>query len=220
MYYVRVGAFALVGCSPLPLFRLSGREIFATTDAGTRRSHDVVGDWVPTVKEQDEHGHIVEAMRRDMERICVSGGVMVESMLEHRRFSHVSHLFATLRGTLDGDVSPGHALLCLAPHSAVVGHPRAGADVVIVREELGARGFYGGAIAWVGAGGSVDAAAVLRSAEFENGSISMRSGAGIVAASDASAEFEECVVKSEPIRMAVAAAERAHGPGGPTASRT
>jgi isochorismate synthase EntC len=65
------------------------------------------------------------------------------------------------------------------------------------------RGNYAGPVGWVGAAGDGEFAVALRCAQLDGGSARLHAGAGIVAGSDAGAEWEETSAKFEPMLRAL-----------------
>jgi menaquinone-specific isochorismate synthase len=91
----------------------------------------------------------------------------------------------------------------LFPTSAVAGTPRAAAlDFILTHEGL-ARGWYSGAVGRVDVG-DVDLAVALRCAHVREGVVRVFAGAGIVAGSDAQAEWDETARKMTPVLGALA----------------
>jgi 6-phosphogluconate dehydrogenase (decarboxylating) len=72
-----------------------------------------------------------------------------------------------------------------------------------VRAELEKRGIaYAGAVGYFGADGSVDTCIVLRTACFKDGIMHIQAGGGVVADSDADAEYDETLHKARALRRA------------------
>ena len=84
------------------------------------------------------------------------------------------------------------------------------------------RGFYGGAVGYLGYDGNLDTAITIRSAVLRDGQAHIHSGAGIVAGSVPELEFEETEHKAAALRraieQAVAPADAARGRSGAAAS--
>jgi anthranilate synthase component 1 len=72
--------------------------------------------------------------------------------------------------------------------------------------EREARGPYGGAIGYFSADGDVDTCIALRTALVMDGVMHVQAGAGVVADSDAEAEYAECVNKARALFAAAKAA--------------
>ena len=79
---------------------------------------------------------------------------------------------------------------------------------IIEELEPSRRGIYGGAVGYVSYSGNVDLAIAIRTLVAKGESIYVQAGAGIVAGSVPSAEFEESVNKARAVLAAVELARR------------
>lgn len=201
MFLFKGPAFALAGSSPLRMLALKGRSLAVETDGGTRPIVAVGGneEWVPTIKERQEHQLLVAALHSDIRSVVEPGSMVAGESLVERRFSHVRHLFASAGGTLKGSITPGELLRSLSPHGAVTGAPRAGAIAVIERVEGAPRGPYGGIVGTVGPVLEMDVACVIRSFVQAAGVVAIQTGAGIVELSEAEDEYDECLDKARAL---------------------
>jgi anthranilate synthase component 1 len=73
--------------------------------------------------------------------------------------------------------------------------------------EHGPRGVYSGAVLYVDYAGNLDSCIAIRTIELRDGVASVQAGAGIVADSKPSSEYEETLNKSRALQNAVAIAE-------------
>ena len=79
---------------------------------------------------------------------------------------------------------------------------------IIAEKEPSCRGFYAGALGYFGYDGNLDSCIMLRTALIKNGVIHIQAGAGVVADSIPSAEYQETVNKASALFKAVAIAEQ------------
>lgn len=200
MFLLVRGDEALVGASPMVLLRVASGRVEAETDGGTRRVRPGTSvdelDWTPNDKEVDEHTQVVDRLADDLAALTVARSVRESYRLKPRVFSHVAHLFAAMTGDLLPDLAPSDALRMLAPHGALVGHPRQAAAELIMEAEHSWRGPYGGFVATHGPDGYLDATPVLRSVWTSGSTATMRTGAGVVTNSKAADEYRECLDKA------------------------
>jgi anthranilate synthase component 1 len=68
------------------------------------------------------------------------------------------------------------------------------------------RGIYGGAVGYFGFDGGHDSCIVIRTASLRNGTASIQAGAGIVADSVATSEYQETISKSKGVLRALSLA--------------
>ncbi|MCB1885474.1 MAG: chorismate-binding protein, partial [Geminicoccaceae bacterium] len=70
------------------------------------------------------------------------------------------------------------------------------------------RGFYGGAVGWLGADGDLDTCIALRTALIKDGRMYVQAGGGVVADSVPAAEYEESRNKAKALIRAAEEAVR------------
>jgi anthranilate synthase component 1 len=70
------------------------------------------------------------------------------------------------------------------------------------------RGIYGGAMGYIGWGGNMDMAIAIRTAVIKDGTLYVQAGAGVVADSVPTLEWEETMNKARAIFRAVALAQK------------
>jgi anthranilate synthase component 1 len=70
------------------------------------------------------------------------------------------------------------------------------------------RGFYGGAVGYLGFDGQMDTCIGIRSAVAAGGRIHLQAGAGIVADSDPGREYQETIYKLQALLSAFSLLER------------
>jgi anthranilate synthase component 1 len=70
------------------------------------------------------------------------------------------------------------------------------------------RGIYGGAMGYIGWGGNMDMAIAIRTAVIKDGTLYVQAGAGIVADSVPTLEWEETMNKARAIFRAVSLAQK------------
>jgi isochorismate synthase EntC len=116
----------------------------------------------------------------------------------------VVHLATAIEVDLSPD-APGALDLAriLHPTPAVGGWPVNESRELIAENEKMARGRYAGPVGWVDQNGDGEFAIALRSAEIEGDTARCFAGAGIVAGSDADAEWGETERKLAPILKAL-----------------
>ena len=110
------------------------------------------------------------------------------------KYSHVQHIESTVTGTLDPEKDAFDAVRASFPAGTLSGAPKIRAMEIIDELEESPRGPYGGGVGYVSWDGSADFAIVIRSATIEGDQpqrITVQAGAGIVADSDPTAEYEE-----------------------------
>jgi anthranilate synthase component 1 len=122
------------------------------------------------------------------------------------RYSHVMHIVSGVSGRLREDVGPVDVLRATFPHGTVSGAPKVRAMEIIDDLEPTARGPYAGAVGYIDFSGNLDTAIALRTMVVGGGKAWVQAGAGVVADSDPTAEYHECMNKAAAVLAAVLAA--------------
>ena len=218
LFYVRHPAFEVVGASPELLLRVEGDALTTHPIAGTRprgadeREDERIADELQRdPKERAEHVMLVDLGRNDLGRVAVAGSVAVTRYMEVERYSHVLHLVSHVEGRLRPGLDALDALRSVFPAGTLSGAPKVRAMQLIAQLEGERRGIYGGAVGYLGYDGNLDTAIAIRSAVLRDGALHLHAGAGIVAGSVPSSEFEETEHKAAAMRGALAAAAEATG---------
>ena len=213
-FFMRIGAKTLVGSSPEELVKLSDRTASTAPIAGTRPRGATPADDAALErelksdeKENAEHVMLVDLGRNDLGRVCETGSVKVDSFARVERYSHVMHLVSTVTGTLSKGRDAFDLVRAAFPAGTLTGAPKVRAMELIAEFEKSPRGIYGGAAGYFSLTGDMDLAIVIRTMVLEGRTLTMRSGAGIVADSDPDREYDETINKAKAVFEAVRFAE-------------
>jgi len=151
---------------------------------------------------------LVDLHRNDIGRVSVVGSVKVSDMMTVERYSHVMHITTNVTGTLDRQHTALDALRVSLPVGTVSGAPKIRAMQIIDELEPTRRGPYGGAVGYVDFAGNMDTCIALRTIVYKDGIFDVQAGAGIVADSVPSSEYEETMNKARAMLKAVEIAQR------------
>jgi anthranilate synthase component I len=206
-------AYDIVGSSPEALVKVTGRRAITHPIAGSRPrgktpedDQRLAEDLLADPKERAEHVMLVDLGRNDLQRVCEPGTVDVVQFMDVSRYSHVMHL----ESTLVGEISPGRTaydvLAATFPAGTLAGAPKPRALSLIEQYEPSRRGVYGGVVGYLDFHGDLDMAIAIRTAVVRDGVAHVQAGAGIVADSLPSAEYDETVNKAAAALRAVATA--------------
>ena len=215
MFFIRMGGRSIVGSSPEMLVRVEGRHAITHPIAGTRprgktEEEDVrLGEELKrNEKERAEHVMLVDLGRNDIGRVCDYGTVRVPTYMTLERYSHVMHLVSVVEGQLAEGRDRLDALVSCFPAGTVSGAPKVRAMQIINELEPTRRGLYAGAVGYLDFAGNLDFCIAIRSILLEGGKAYIQAGAGIVADSNPTAEYEETRDKA---RAMIRALELAQG---------
>jgi anthranilate synthase component I len=214
MTYLKLGDLALVGASPEPLVRVEGRRVMTRPAAGTRRrgatpEEDALlaEELLADAKERAEHVMLVDLGRNDLGRVAEIGTVQLENFMEVERYSHVMHIVSTVEGILREQYTALDAVAAAFPAGTVSGAPKVRAMEIIDELEPTRRGPYAGATGYYGIDGRLDTCITLRTALLKGSHAYFQAGAGVVADSVPSMEYEETRNKAGAIVRALEVAK-------------
>jgi anthranilate synthase component 1 len=224
LFYLDFGDFQLAGSSPEILVRLRDGKITIRPLAGTRPrgatpAEDLAleQELLADPKERAEHLMLLDLGRNDVGRVAMlkdrganappqtpkSPRVRVTASFFVERYSHVMHLVSNVEGDAPEGLDPVDVVMAALPAGTLSGAPKVRAMEIIDELEIEKRGIgYAGAVGYFGADGSVDTCIVLRTALFKDGVMYVQAGGGVVADSDADAEYDETLHKARALRRA------------------
>jgi anthranilate synthase component 1 len=214
MFFIRMGDRSIVGSSPEMLVRVEGRHAITHPIAGTRprgksEEEDLrLGEELKrNEKERAEHIMLVDLGRNDIGRVCDYGTVRVPTFMALERYSHVMHLVSVVEGQLAEGRDRLDALVSCFPAGTVSGAPKVRAMQIINELEPTRRGFYAGAVGYLDFAGNLDFCITIRTMLLEGGKAYIQAGAGIVADSNPTAEYEETRDKARAMIRALELAQ-------------
>jgi anthranilate synthase component 1 len=214
MYFMRMGPLSVVGSSPEMLVRVEGSRAETHPIAGTRprgrtTEEDLrLGEELKrNEKERAEHVMLVDLGRNDLGRVCAYGTVRVPQFMGLERYSHVMHLTSTVEGTLADEADRLDALVSCFPAGTVSGAPKVRAMEIIAALEPSRRGLYAGAVGYLDFAGNLDFCIAIRTVVVIGSRAYLQAGAGIVADSNPSAEYEETRDKARALVRALELAQ-------------
>ena len=204
----------IVGSSPEMFVRLEGRTASLRPIAGTRpRGADSDADaalaqeLLADPKERAEHVMLVDLGRNDLGRVCEYGTVRVSDFFTVEKYSHVMHIVSHVEGKLRPELTAFDLVRAAFPAGTVSGAPKVRALEIISELEPDARGAYAGMVGYFGFDGAMDACLAIRTMVGRGSTFSVQAGAGIVADSNPSTEFQETVNKASAMLKAIDVAE-------------
>jgi len=204
----------LVGSSPEMFVRLEDRTASLRPIAGTRpRGADSNADaalaqeLLADPKERAEHVMLVDLGRNDLGRVCEYGTVRVSDFFTIEKYSHVMHIVSHVEGKLKPELTAFDLVRASFPAGTVSGAPKVRALEIIAELEPEARGAYAGMVGYFGFNGNMDTCLALRTMIARGNTFSVQAGAGIVADSNPTAEFQETVNKASAMLRAIDLAE-------------
>jgi len=204
----------LCGSSPEMFVRLEGRTASLRPIAGTRpRGADNAADdalaqeLLADPKERAEHVMLVDLGRNDLGRVCEYGTVRVSDFFTVEKYSHVMHIVSHVEGKLKPELTAFDLVRAAFPAGTVSGAPKVRAMEIIADLEPDARGAYAGMVGYFGFDGAMDTCLAIRTMVGRGNTVSVQAGAGIVADSNPTTEYQETVNKASAMLRAIDTAE-------------
>ncbi|GGQ33084.1 hypothetical protein GCM10010279_46810 [Streptomyces mutabilis] len=183
--------------SPELYLRRVGRTMESGPIKGTgRRARDLRD------KDYAENVMIVDLVRNDLGRVCVTGSVTVPALCAVEEHPGLVHLVSTVRGELTGGTGWAALLAATFPPGSVTGAPKTSVLRVISALETAPRGPCCGGIGWVDADrGTGELAVGIRTFWIDRATeggpvLRFGTGAGITWRSDPERERDETELKA------------------------
>jgi anthranilate synthase component 1 len=201
---------AVLSSSPERLVELRGdlvqtRPIAGTWPRGsnpdTDREHS--RSLLAHPKERAEHIMLIDLERNDLGRVCRPGTVEVNELMVLETYTHVHHMVSNVRGRLRPATTPVDVIRAVFPGGTITGCPKVRCMEIIAELEGQGRGFYTGSMGYIGRDGSMDLNILIRSMLVHGREVRFRTGAGIVADSDARREVAETEAKAKGLLNAL-----------------
>ncbi len=220
-YYFDFKECSYFGASPETFVKIKNDLMETHPIAGTRsRGLNLAQDELQaeqlrkSVKENAEHLMLVDLARNDLGKVSVAGTVLVQNFKNILRLTNVMHLVSKVVGKKKIDKSNLDVFCACFPAGTLSGAPKVRAMEIISQQESTKRGLYGGAVVAFDHAGDLDSCIAIRSVEIKSEGhwqiAILRAGAGIVADSKASKEYEEVQHKLKAILRAIEIVETKH----------
>ena len=210
MFYLELPGITLVGSSPEPMVTNRGGRAVIRPIAGTRprggnpaADAELASELAADEKERAEHIMLVDLARNDLGRVSQPGTVEVTSLMEIERYSHVMHMVSEVEGVLEEGYGNYELLKASFPAGTVAGAPKVRASEIIDELEPEARGPYAGAVGYLSYSGEMDTCIAIRTVVVHDGLASIQAGAGIVADSVPTREYDETRNKARALLRAI-----------------
>jgi para-aminobenzoate synthetase component I len=209
--YLANPLLTLLSSSPERFLRLSNGRVETRPIKGTApRSPEPSRDealrqgLAQSAKDRAENLMIVDLLRNDLGRVCRVGSVRVSKLFDIESFARVHHMVSTIEGELDSGRDAFDLLRACFPGGSITGAPKRRAMEIIEELEDCRRGIYCGSIGYIGFDGTMDSNIAIRTLTVRDNELEFWAGGGIVADSQASAEYQETLDKAAAILEALA----------------
>ena len=150
-------------------------------------------------KERAEHTMSVDLVRNDLGRIARPGSVAVPRFMAVEPFPTVQHMVSTVEARARPGLGLADLLRAVLPGGSVTGAPKHAVCAHLAEAEAGPRGFYCGALGWIGPDGDLDLALPIRTAQIQGNRVTYWAGGGITHRSEPGREWAELLLKTRAI---------------------
>lgn len=195
----------ILSFSPERFFALADGRIETRPMKGTARRHadpiedaEAIATLASDPKQRAENLMIVDLLRNDISRVTEAGSVAVPSLFHVESYPTVHQMISVVEGRIKPGLGAVDVLRGLFPCGSITGAPKLRAMQIIHEVERFGRGLYTGSIGHISPDGVANFNVVIRTIVLEKGERSgtVGLGSGIVADSQPSAEWQECLDKS------------------------
>ncbi len=202
----------LLCSSPERWLTKAGLRIISQPIKGTARrgrdpetDHIIKRELLNSEKEKAENIMIVDLVRNDLGRIAETGSVQVDELLGLYSFPAVHQLISTISATLKTNTAFTEILKAAFPMGSMTGAPKISAMEIIQQTEIFDRGLYSGSVGYIDPQGNFDFNVVIRSILYnqDSGRALFPAGSAITVHCDPTAEYHECLLKSNSMRKAL-----------------
>lgn len=152
-------------------------------------------------KNRAENLMIVDLLRNDLSKRAAPGSVKVNKLFELQSFANVHHLVSHISAQLPCNpkntaiLENIEALKAAFPGGSITGAPKKRSMEIIQALEVQARGVYCGSIGFINHDGDMDTNIAIRTLAFDQDTLCVWGGGGIVADSTAQSEEDESLTK-------------------------
>ncbi|WP_312242896.1 aminodeoxychorismate synthase component 1 [Pantoea sp.] len=200
--FLRLHGSAILSLSPERFLKLEDGVIETRPIKGTLpRLDDVQADRLQaqklaaSLKDRAENLMIVDLMRNDIGRVAAPGSVSVPELFVVEPFPAVHHLVSTVHARLQAGLRATDLLRACFPGGSITGAPKIRAMEIIDELEPHRRNAWCGSIGYLSLCGRMDTSITIRTLIAENQQLYCAAGGGLVADSDAEAEYQETLHK-------------------------
>lgn len=206
--YFKVHGKYILSATPERFLCKRGSKLISQPIKGTaKRSSDLIEDEAikqqlrNDIKEQAENVMIVDLVRHDLTKSAVKGSVKVDELFGIYSFPQVHQMISTVSCELNPDIHFIDAIKNAFPMGSMTGAPKVKAMKLIEEYEVTKRGIYSGSFGCISPDGDFDFNVVIRSILYnaESNYLSFQVGGAITYQSNATLEYEECLLKASAI---------------------
>ena len=203
----------IAGSSPELLVAKQGRRCVTCPIAGTRprgqgteETRRLARELLASEKERAEHLMLVDLERNDLGRVSEWRSVRVKDFMRLEKYARVIHIVSEIESRIRPAKDAWDLIQAMFPGGTITGCPKIRSMEIIDELEPVERGVYTGSLGYVGFDGNLKLNIAIRTLVLLKNQGYLQVGAGIVADSDPTREYEETLAKGEALAEALVAA--------------
>ena len=206
--FFKVNHLYLISSSPERFLKRDKTKITSQPIKGTARrginikeDKEIANNLLSNPKELSENHMIVDLVRNDLSRIANKGSVKVKDLNTLNTFKRVHQLISTIQAKIQHDINFSEIIEGIFPMGSMTGAPKIESMNIIDEFESTKRGLYSGSVGYIKPDNDFDFNVVIRSIIYDEISkyINISVGSAITFKSDPESEFEECLIKADPM---------------------
>ena len=194
--------------SPERFLRKKGSHILSQPIKGTRKrgvskieDNSLINELKISQKDISENVMITDLVRNDLSITAKTESVKVEELCKVYTFRRVHQMITSISSQIAPHISFTDVLESAFPMGSMTGAPKVRAMELIESLEDFKRGIFSGAVGYITPQADFDFNVVIRTILYNlaNNYLSIGVGGAITINSDAIEEYEECLIKAEPL---------------------
>ncbi len=200
--------FAIISASPERFIKRKNNRLFVQPMKGTRpRGSNETEDKKLTEelqndqKERSENVMIVDLTRNDLSKVAKPGTVQVDELFGVYSYPSVHQMISTISCEVENNIPFAEILTATFPMGSMTGAPKSRAVDLIDEFESFSRGPYSGMMGYMDPDGDFDFNVLIRTIFYDKTrkKIFVAVGSAITSGSDVEKEYEECLIKLQPL---------------------
>lgn len=215
--FIETPDFAIISASPERFIKKTGQHLFIQPMKGTKpRGKNVeedlkfIDELKNDPKEKSENVMIVDLSRNDLSKLAKKGTVKVDELFGVYAFQPVHQMISTVSCELPENVTLEEVLKATYPMGSMTGAPKKRSMEIIDEYEDFSRGPFSGMLGYIDPSGNYDFNVMIRTIFYDKKQkkIFIAVGSAITAKSNVEKEYEECLIKLQPLLKALNATLR------------
>ena len=206
--FFKLNQLFLLSSSPERFIKRNNKTIISQPIKGTAKrglnsteDEEIKERLLSSPKELSENHMIVDLVRNDLSRLARKGSVKVKYLNKLNTFKRVHQLISTIEAKIESKTKFSKIISGMFPMGSMTGAPKIESMNIIDEYESTKRGLYSGSVGYIKPNKDFDFNVVIRSIIYDEilKEINVNVGSAITFKSDAESEFEECLLKAEPM---------------------